>query len=142
MIARLIMGAERHVTCRSCINASSSSILHRSIHFTEYVPELARSILYLRSALRYERTLPAPRNNYMKKDHLVKILCPSVVTEQMLEYGNVWLKQIVRYSGAKIEISLDGEFFPLTEDRVIAISGSYECISKAVEVIVQDLLKV
>ena len=78
----------------------------------------------------------------MKKDHLVKILCPSVVTEQMLEYGNVWLKQIVRYSGAKIEISLDGEFFPLTEDRVIAISGSYECISKAVEVIVQDLLKV
>lgn len=142
MLARLVMGAERHVTCRSCINSSSSSISFKSNPFTVYEPELARSILFLRTAIRHERTLPTPRNYYMKKDFFVKMLCPSVVTETMQEYGKVWLKQIARYSGAQIEISQDGEFFPNTEDRVIAITGSYECIRRAIEVLVQELLQV
>jgi hypothetical protein len=110
--------------------------------FTIYEPELARSVLFLKTNLRNERTLPTPRNYYAKQNFFVKMLCPSVVTESMPEYGQIWLNRIVRYSGAKIEISLDGEFFPNTEDRVIAITGSYECIRKAVEILVQDILKV
>lgn len=96
----------------------------------------------MRQTLRNERVLPSPRNNYLKRDYLVKILCPSVVTELMPEYGKIWLNQIIRYSGATIEISQDGEHFPFTEDRVISISGSYESIRKAVEVLVQEMIKV
>ena len=83
-----------------------------------------------------------PSDKPGKEGYLIKLLCPSLVTEQMPEYGVQWITGIRKYSGATIVISEDGELFPRTDDRVIAISGSYESIVKAIYVLVPDLLSV
>jgi KH domain len=83
-----------------------------------------------------------PTDDPEKKGYLIKLLCPSLVTEQMPGYGVRWIRGIRDYSGATIVISEDGELYPSTEDRVIAISGSYESIVKAINVLVPDLLTV
>ena len=54
----------------------------------------------------------------------------------------MWMEDIMNQSSAKITMSLDGEHYPFTDERVMAISGTYRSITSAVHVIVQDLLKV
>ena len=86
--------------------------------------------------------MTAPNDDWQKNDYYVKLLCPSVVTELMPEYGSIWMEDIMNRSSAKITMSLDGEHFPFTDERVMAIRGTYRSITRAVHVIVKDLLKV
>jgi hypothetical protein len=60
----------------------------------------------------------------------------------MPKYGSIWIEDIMNQSSAKITMSLDGEHFPFTDERVMAISGTYRSITRAVDVIVKDMLKV
>ena len=45
-------------------------------------------------------------------------------------------------TGAKIKVSQNGEFFPTTNDRVLAISGSMTAISAAIHELVTKMIEV
>ena len=98
--------------------------------------------IFVRKLRPSEHELVAPNDDRLKNYYNIKLLCPSLVTELMPEYGSIWMKDIMNQSSAEITMSLDGEHFPLTDERVIAISGTYSSISRAVDVIVKDMLKV
>lgn len=72
----------------------------------------------------------------------VKFLCPSLVTEAMHDSGEMWVNEICDNSGASIKISPKGHFYPTTTDRVISVSGDYEEVKSAVNILVKDLIKV
>ena len=142
MILRILTFAERNIKCHQYITTSSGSITQICKFSSDYDPATDMRISLRKKNRREERRLMPPTDDPEGKGYLIKLLCPSLVTEQMPEYGASWITGIRNYSGANIVISKDGELFPRTDERVIAISGSYESIVKAINVLVPDLLSV
>lgn len=52
------------------------------------------------------------------------------------------INQLNQMTGAKIKVSQNGEFFPTTNDRVLAISGSMTAISAAIHELVTKMIEV
>lgn len=142
MVLRILTIAERNIKCLQYITTSSGSITQICKFSSYYDPANDKRLSSAKLRRRAERQLMPPSDDPEKKGYLIKLLCPSLVTEQMPGYGVRWIRGIRDYSGATIVISEDGELYPSTEDRVIAISGSYESIVKAINVLVPDLLTV
>jgi KH domain len=142
MVLRILTIAERNIKCLQYITTSSGSITQICKFSSYYDPAKDKRLSLAKLRRRAERQLMPPSDDPEKKGYLIKLLCPSLVTEQMPGYGVRWIRGIRDYSGATIVISEDGELYPSTEDRVIAISGSYESIVKAINVLVPDLLTV
>lgn len=143
MITRLLMGAERGTRCRTC-NIVSTRSMAGTYKYSAYDFEMdvEKRVAAATEKRRLERLILPPTADIDKKGYQIKVLCPSIVTEQMPEYGAEWIAELSKLSGARIKISLDGEFFPFTEDRVISISGDYQSIVAAIDALVLDLLKV
>ena len=76
------------------------------------------------------------------QDHLLKILCPSAVAGSIIGRGGSVINQLNQMTGAKIKVSQNGEFFPTTNDRVLAISGSMTAISAAIHELVTKMIEV
>jgi RNA-binding protein Nova len=56
--------------------------------------------------------------------------------------GGSVINQLNATTGAKIKVSQNGEFFPTTNDRVLALSGSQETIGAAITEIVTKMIEV
>ena len=52
------------------------------------------------------------------------------------------ISQLNQKTGAKIKLSQNQDFFPMTNDRVIAISGEQECIAVAVGELITKIIEV
>lgn len=89
------------------------------------------------AALR-DSTLPPSADG----DHLLKLLCPSAIAGSIIGRGGSVISQLNQATGAKIKVSQNGEFFPTTNDRVIAISGSMTAINAAVHEITTKMIQV
>lgn len=75
-------------------------------------------------------------------DHLIKFLCPSAVAGSIIGRGGSVINDLNQATGAKIKVSQNGEFFPTTNDRVIAVSGSMTAISAAIQELITRIIEV
>ena len=143
---------------QSMRDSSVSSEANPKVSPAEKVEE-QRKLLEIEERIRYD----AKRNKYLieeesrvivRQEYLreppnrenikccVKFLCPPLVTEMMHDSGDKWVNEICDRSGASIEMSPKGYYYPTTTDRVIAISGDYEEVKAAIDILVRDLIKV
>ena len=76
------------------------------------------------------------------QDHLIKFLCPSAVAGSIIGRGGSVINELNQATGAKIKVSQNGEFFPTTNDRVIAVSGSMAAISAAIHELITKIIEV
>ena len=76
------------------------------------------------------------------QDHLIKFLCPSAVAGSIIGRGGSVINELNQATGAKIKVSQNGEFFPTTNDRVIAVSGSMTAISAAIHELITKIIEV
>lgn len=136
------MGVQRGVQYLCFVSPSPNDIPQCRRYSTDSQHFDRKSMRGRREQRPRDRELPPPNNDTSKNDYYIKLLCPSLVTELMPEYGSMWMKGIMNQSSAKVTMSLDGEHFPFTEDRVIAISGTYISITHAIDAIVKDMLQV
>ena len=70
------------------------------------------------------------------------MLCPNSVVGSIIGIGGAVINQLNQSTGARIKVSQNKEFFPDSTDRVIAISGSMDNISVAIQELVTKMIEV
>lgn len=70
------------------------------------------------------------------------MLCPNTAIGSIIGRGGSVISQLNQKTGAKIKLSQNQDFFPMTNDRVIAISGEQECIAVAVGELITKIIEV
>ena len=70
------------------------------------------------------------------------MLCPSALAGSIIGRAGAVISQLNHTTGARIKVSQNKEFFPTTNDRVIAISGSLDAISAALVELVTKIIEV
>lgn len=73
--------------------------------------------------------------------HLLKMLCPRDIVGNIIGRGGSIISTMNQTSGARIKISQNGEFFPQTTDRVVAISGPKPTIALALTEIITRMIE-
>jgi RNA-binding protein Nova len=76
------------------------------------------------------------------QNHLIKILCPNTAIGSIIGRGGSVINQLNQSTGARIKLSQNQDFFPMTDDRVIGISGSLECIAVAIGELITKIIEV
>jgi RNA-binding protein Nova len=61
----------------------------------------------------------APIGGSSSEEFLFKILCPQPFVGRVIGKGGATINQMISVSGAKIDMSKNGEYFPESMDRVI-----------------------
>lgn len=75
-------------------------------------------------------------------NHLIKILCPNTAIGSIIGRGGAVINLMNQSTGARIKLSQNQDFFPMTDDRVIGITGSLECIAIAIGELVTKIIEV
>lgn len=70
----------------------------------------------------------------------IRFLVSNTAAGSIIGKGGATITEFQSQSGARIQLSRNHEFFPGTPDRIIMISGSFNEIFKAVELILEKLL--
>ena len=70
------------------------------------------------------------------------MLCPNVAIGSIIGKGGSVINQLNQSTGARIKLSQNHEFYPTTNDRVIAITGSQEAIGVALSELISKMLEV
>jgi len=73
---------------------------------------------------------------------MIKILVPAPVAGSIIGKGGSVISALNSSTGARIKVSQNSEYFPGTQDRVMTISGSKECIAACVEEVVAKIVEV
>nr|DAD48781.1 TPA_asm: hypothetical protein HUJ06_018718 [Nelumbo nucifera] len=81
------------------------------------------------------------RKSYDKEKHTyIKFLVSNAAAGSVIGKGGSTITDFQSQSGARIQLSRNHEFFPGTSDRIIMISGAFNDIIKAMELILAKLL--
>ncbi|KAF5188745.1 Btr1 [Thalictrum thalictroides] len=70
----------------------------------------------------------------------IRFLVSNAAAGSVIGKGGSTITEFQSQSGARIQLSRNHEFFPGTSDRIIMISGAYDDIIKAMELILSKLL--
>ncbi|XP_068645565.1 protein BTR1-like isoform X2 [Aristolochia californica] len=70
----------------------------------------------------------------------VRFLLSNAAAGSVIGKGGSTITEIQSQSGARIQLSRNNEFFPGTSDRIIMISGAFDDILKATELVLSKLL--
>lgn len=70
----------------------------------------------------------------------IKFLVSNAAAGSVIGKGGSTITEFQSESGARIQLSRNHEFFPGTSDRIIMISGAFDEILKAMELILAKLL--
>lgn len=70
----------------------------------------------------------------------MRLLVSNTAAGCIIGKGGATINEFQSESGARIQLSRSHEFFPGTSDRIILISGFYDDIMKAIELILRKLI--
>ncbi|KAJ4778439.1 RNA-binding protein Nova-1 [Rhynchospora pubera] len=82
----------------------------------------------------------SPEEEDKEKPTQVRFLVSNTAAGCIIGKGGQTINEFQSESGARIQLSRSHEFFPGTSDRIILISGFYDDIMKAIELILRKLL--
>jgi hypothetical protein len=74
--------------------------------------------------------------------HLLKMLCPNTAIGSIIGRGGSVINELNQKTGARIRLSQNQDFFPMTNDRVISISGDLESIETAIGELITRIIEV
>lgn len=74
--------------------------------------------------------------------HLLKLLSPSNACGPIVGKGGTTLHELSHSTGANIKVAKCNEVYPGTQDRVICISGTKDCVIKGITAIVNKIFEV
>ena len=74
--------------------------------------------------------------------HLLKMLCPNTAIGSIIGRGGSVINELNQKTGARIRLSQNQDFFPLTNDRVISISGDLESLETAIAELITRIIEV
>ena len=81
-------------------------------------------------------------NSSGDQDYLFKMLCPKDVAGSIIGRGGSIISALHETTGAWMKVSQNTDFFPMTSDRVIVISGKKESISAALNEVITRIMEV
>ncbi|XP_010267291.1 PREDICTED: protein BTR1 isoform X2 [Nelumbo nucifera] len=89
-----------------------------------------------------KRSVPpkSPTSDDKEKHTYIKFLVSNAAAGSVIGKGGSTITDFQSQSGARIQLSRNHEFFPGTSDRIIMISGAFNDIIKAMELILAKLL--
>ncbi|KAG9442203.1 hypothetical protein H6P81_018057 [Aristolochia fimbriata] len=82
----------------------------------------------------------SPSADEKEKPTYVRFLLSNAAAGSVIGKGGSTITEFQSQSGARIQLSRNNEFFPGTSDRIIMISGAFDDILKATELILSKLL--
>lgn len=82
----------------------------------------------------------SPEEEDKEKPTQVRLLVSNTAAGCIIGKGGATINEFQSESGARIQLSRSHEFFPGTSDRIILISGFYDDIMKAIELILRKLI--
>ncbi|MQL94822.1 hypothetical protein Taro_027485 [Colocasia esculenta] len=82
----------------------------------------------------------SPGPDEKEKSTYVRFLVSNSEAGCIIGKGGTTITEFQSQSGARIQLSRNHEFFPGTSDRIIMISGAFQDIIKAMELILEKLL--
>ena len=74
--------------------------------------------------------------------YLLKMLCPNTAIGSIIGRGGSVINELNQKTGARIRLSQNQDFFPLTNDRVISISGDLESLETAIAELITRIIEV
>ncbi|KAF9598986.1 hypothetical protein IFM89_033331 [Coptis chinensis] len=83
---------------------------------------------------------PSPHSEDKEKPAHIRFLVSNAAAGSVIGKGGSTITEFQSQSGARIQLSRNHEFFPGTSDRIIMISGAFDDIIKAMELIMSKLL--
>ncbi|XP_048134743.1 protein BTR1 isoform X3 [Rhodamnia argentea] len=85
-------------------------------------------------------TPKSPTSDSLEKPTYIRFLVSNAAAGSVIGKGGSTITDFQSQSGARIQLSRNQEFFPGTTDRIIMISGPFDDVLKAVELILSKLL--
>ena len=70
------------------------------------------------------------------------MLCPNTAIGSIIGRGGSVINELNQKTGARIRLSQNQDFFPMTNDRVISISGDLESIETAIGELITRIIEV
>ncbi|KAF8403155.1 hypothetical protein HHK36_011252 [Tetracentron sinense] len=89
---------------------------------------------------RRSASLKSPISDDKEKPTYIRFLVSNAAAGSVIGKGGSTITEFQSESGARIQLSRNHEFFPGTSDRIIMISGAFDEIYKAMELILAKLL--
>ncbi|KAG5533113.1 hypothetical protein RHGRI_027369 [Rhododendron griersonianum] len=84
--------------------------------------------------------LDSPTREGTEKNSHIRFLVSNAEAGSVIGKGGTTISEFQSQSGARIQLSRNHEFFPGTSDRIIMVSGTFDEILKAVDLILSKLL--
>ncbi|KAE9451311.1 hypothetical protein C3L33_16808, partial [Rhododendron williamsianum] len=84
--------------------------------------------------------LDSPTREGTEKNTHIRFLVSNAEAGSVIGKGGTTISEFQSQSGARIQLSRNHEFFPGTSDRIIMVSGTFDEILKAVDLILSKLL--
>lgn len=81
-----------------------------------------------------------PFSEGTEKNTHIRFLVSNAEAGSVIGKGGTTISEFQSQSGARIQLSRNHEFFPGTSDRIIMVSGTFDEILKAVDLILSKLL--
>ncbi|KAI8539727.1 hypothetical protein RHMOL_Rhmol09G0205200 [Rhododendron molle] len=82
----------------------------------------------------------SPTREGTEKNTHIRFLVSNAEAGSVIGKGGTTISEFQSQSGARIQLSRNHEFFPGTSDRIIMVSGTFDEILKAVDLILSKLL--
>ncbi|XP_072979740.1 protein BTR1-like [Typha angustifolia] len=82
----------------------------------------------------------SPTPDDKEKSTHIRFLVSNTAAGCIIGKGGASINEFQSHSGARIQISRSHEFFPGTSDRIVMISGEFNLVIKAMELILEKLL--
>ncbi|KAF2295317.1 hypothetical protein GH714_032561 [Hevea brasiliensis] len=82
----------------------------------------------------------SPTSDSVEKPTYIRFLVSNAAAGSVIGKGGATISDFQLQSRARIQLSRNYEFFPGTSDRIIMISGTFDDVIKAVELILAKLL--
>ncbi|XP_077226185.1 protein BTR1-like isoform X2 [Tasmannia lanceolata] len=98
-------------------------------------PEMAPK----RSSSTSLRNPKSPTSDDKEKSMYIRFLVSNAAAGSVIGKGGSTITEFQSRSGARIQLSRNHEFFPGTSDRIIMITGAFDEIIKATEIILEKL---
>lgn len=86
-----------------------------------------------------KRSAPPPTPDEKERPAHIRFLVSNTAAGSVIGKGGSTITDFQSQSGARIQLSRNHEFFPGTSDRIIMVSGAYDDIIKAMELILSKL---